>query len=790
MSFILFITVIVLLVLLVTKKPSGSSNDNYAQGYWDGYRALGSKIQTLLQHDTVDKQALQREIDAGFMGGVTSQTNHVATLSPTGEMPQTVTPSYPKTSVVDDPITKEQQSLTNMNILLFVASLLFVAAGAAFVAAAMPDEIKLVGVWLLTAAFYGVGMMLRNTTKLKAAGTAFIGTSLGLIPFAGIALHELANIPTPVAWCITSFVGLLAYFFAALRLQSAVVSYLTLAFVVSLASSSAESLSVPIMWNFVVIIGVSLLANIVAYLQPTWVPKIFSEPIERTGQLVTPLALVASLTLADQLSNLAYEVLFGVATLHYAVVWLQTRQRAYETVVRGLLHITLFIIAIDIFDNEMIPLGLVFLALASLQQVYSLIRFRNNSAGYAFEGSWIYVMQFFQFISPLFWLTADNNAELTAAAFSLVGVSSVALTLRSRRIIAALPGLAMSLALPFVVMRWLIDPVLDWFVVAGWFTIVASIILSLWRVVARRSSSVKTFIIGAFWSYVAFAAAVGCAAETDWWRLIIFMALAGLLWRGSFAMKQVIMSVFGSLAFVVAVVQGWNFFELSQTWLVLGVAWFASLLLYLGHLLLIEYKDEKRAFGVLGVVWATLSFAAIISLFDTDTNLAAALTIVVGAGTLGIEAWRQKNKQLIEAAVYVATFGSQIAAGITWPELNIVFYAHWWALTAALVALWRGQLTTRLIVGMSFITASTGIYALAEGGFYQLLFLAEHIVLLVAGVLLSKQWAIWWGLIASVLAVLYFLRDIAFLAFAFLGLVVIGIVIWRLTKVGHDNSLK
>lgn len=786
MSFVLFITVIVLLVLLVTKKSTGSSDDRYAQGYWDGYRALGDKLQPLLRREHIDKGSLQKEIDVGFVNSESPHAEYAPSEVPAA-MPQSVDQTYPTTIIADDRAIKEQQSLTNMNILLFVASLLFVAAGAAFVAAAMPDEIKLVGVWLLTAAFYGVGMWLRSTTKLKAAGTAFIGTSLGLIPFAGIALHELANMPTPVAWCITSLVGLFAYFFAALRLQSAVVSYLTLAFVVSLASSFAESLSVPIMWNFVLIIGASLLANVVAYIKPTWVPKIFSEPIERTGQLVTPLALAASLALADQLSLRAYEVVFGVATLHYAVVWLQSRQRAYETVVRVLLHITLFIIAIDIFDSETITLGLVFLGLATLQQVYSLIRFRNDKPGQIYEWFWIHIMQFFQFVSPLFWLTADNNSELTTVAFSLLGLSSLAITLRSRRAISAVPGLAISLILPFIVMRELIEPALDWSAVAAWFAIVTSLVLAGWRWMSRRSNSVKAFLVGAFWSYAAMTAAVGCAVETDWGRLIIFMVLAGLLWRGSFAMSQVIMSVFGSLAFVIAVIQAWNFLELSQTWLALGVAWFASLVLYLGYLLLVEYKDEKRALGLLGVMWATLAIAAAVSYIDNDTNLAAALTIVVGAGTLAIEAWRQKNKQLIETAVYIATFGLQLAVGITWPDLNIVFYAHWWALTAALLALWRTQLTTRLIIGMSLITVSTGIYALAEGEFYQLLFLAEHIGLLVVGVLKSKQWAIWWGLIASVLAVLYFLRDIAFLAFAFLGMVVIGIVIWRLTKVGREH---
>ena len=138
----------------------------------------------------------------------------------------------------------------------------------------------------------------------------------------------------------------------------------------------------------------------------------------------------------------------------------------------------------------------------------------------------------------------------------------------------------------------------------------------------------------------------------------------------------------------------------------------------------------------------------------------------------------------MEVAIYAATVGLQRMTAELLPELNMVAYAHWWALVLVLVALWRKQLHTRFIVGLSFITASTGWYALAGEQGYSLLFLVEHLIVGVIGAILRKQWAMWWGIIAVVVAILYFLRNYTALALLFLGFLLILFVIWRLLKVG------
>jgi hypothetical protein len=183
-----------------------------------------------------------------------------------------------------------------------------------------------------------------------------------------------------------------------------------------------------------------------------------------------------------------------------------------------------------------------------------------------------------------------------------------------------------------------------------------------------------------------------------------------------------------------------------------------------------------------------LGFAAFAHFVSGTLPLATGATIVALAATIGGEGWRTGRRGLIESSVYVATFGLQRVVEVVIPEINLVAYAHWWALTIAIVGLTSSTYRrTRFVIAMSFVTLASGIFALSEGGYYQLLFLVEHLALLVAGALRSRSWAIWWGITASTVAILYFLRGYTFLWLGFLGLLMIGIVVWRLLRGGVSH---
>jgi hypothetical protein len=789
-----FVVALVFFILWLTKKGSSSNaapsmQDRYSQGFWDGYRDLGTKIQRYLHHEHPDKGAIQQLINVGFGGS-----------PPPDSLVQHPTFDQVQESLMEQPAVielspeqlqaeKAKESLKNFNILLFMGSLLLVAAGAAFVAAAMPNSVKLFGVWILVLTFYSAGMALHyNSERLRAAAVAFIGTGLALVPFAGVALHQLGEVDPAVAWCVTSLIGLIGYFFAAIRLQSQVVSYLTLAFVISLASSFTESVGVPLVWNFVVIIGIGLVFNMVAIVKPNWVPKLFAKPIEQSGQIVTPVALVASLFLYNRMSLFSYEIVFGVATLHYVVTWLQTRRAEYEAIVRTLAHITALIIAWDVLHGERVAFGLAFLFLAVAQQAYSFmaLEMSGTPARRTTEKVWVSIMQMLELLSIGFWVATINSGQLSSLSFFIIGLSSLVATFYFRSILLAIPGLVVSVILPFIVARQVFEPALDYGYLAGFFTFATALVMASYQLFVRRSTAVRYFMTSSFVVYL-IVAAMTAALLPAWGHVLVLAFLVSLAWLGSYQFRQSTFSIIGNVLFVIAVGRAWDWLQLDMTWFILGVAWITSAVFYTGYWALLQQGDKDRSTGLLWSAWVVLGMGILFTFFASDVGAASALSLVALAGTIAIEGWRLRQMVLIESSVYVATFGLQRFVGVNDPDLNVVFYGHWWALTLAAVAAWRMKFKERLIIGMSFITFTSGIYALNEGGGYQLLFLVEHIGLLIAGALLSRGWAIWWGLIGAALAVLYFLKDIAFLAFAFLGLLVIGIVVWRLMRIKHTS---
>lgn len=965
MAWFWFLVCIVLIVLLATKK-SGSSKEEYGRGYWDGYRALGDKVQVELDKDSVDRNALQAAVNSGYGGSQVS----VMQAQPIDEAPENesafgdgaalagYSDMQPASTYAQDAsiqavvaadvqyMDNEKKSLQNLNTILYMASFLLVAAASAFIAAAMPSGVRLIGLIIIVILFYGAGWILFKTvTRLRPAATAFIGTGLAILPFVGVALHMLGGVPEASSWLIISAVGLVAYIASAILLQSQVVSYLTMAFVLSLASSAVASASLPIVWYFVALIGVSLIANSISILKPTLMPEVFRKPIESTGQFVTPLALMASLVV-DRMSIGAYEIVFGVATAHYLVVWLQQKTMLYESVVRALSFVTLMIVASDVSAGNLSHFGIWWLALAVLQAVYSLVRVRLDSASSrAIENSWLMAANALMLFGMVYWSASDHPAAWSTVSLVVIGLTSAASLIRMRNIAWGYIGLGVSAILPFVVGRWLIEPALSWSVLVGCFVLFGAAALALYRYLAKaRSIATATLFMTATLVYVgltivsgvlsndaivagwalalasltllglsysgryvwaeviAAVLSIGVVAlwlgessiEHQWlltaiilvsagllaagsfahhfrgevsrrnyliiiamaviaglvgnlqrlgdvvaqtsllllvastlvsyglrmatrqksialqtiftfgyfgyiflawiislplssgWHVLVYGLAALLFWLGSYVEKMPPLVLPGNLLFVLATAIAWQWLKFDSEWAVFGIAWITAALFYGAYWLMVERRDVWRQWACLGSFWAVLALAILIQFFNFDDvqRIAAAATLVVAAGTLGIHGYLFERRGLIESSVYVATFGLQRLVGLAIPEADIVFYAYWWALTLGLVAWWRGagHRATRLIVGMSFITASTGLLALSNNGMYQLLFLAEHLALLVVGALLQKRWAIWWGISAAVLAILYFLREYTFLWLGFLGLFLIGIVVWRLMR--------
>ncbi len=973
MSVIWFIVAVIFFVLWLnqkSKQPNGSNgNDSYdyARGYWDGYRALCDDLVERVKTGIIDAPLLHALRDKSYAPDAHTDTSEGASKSlaerVTDEINTTphTAPSMtaavatqPQLTAEELQATAEKRTLRNLNILLYVGSFLIVAATALFVTLTMPAMVKLVGLILVTAAFYLSGLVLHATsTRLKPAALAFVGTGLAMIPFIGFALASLGGLSGANAWFITSLAGLAAYLIAAVRLQSEFIAYVTMAFVLSLALSAVSTLSLSIMWYFIVVIGVSLLCNSARILWPTAIPRTFTAPVEATGAASTPIAIVASLFVTDRMELYMYEVLFGITSAHYLVLWLEKRSFMYETVVRALLHVTLLIVAFDISSfspmhaDTVIAFGFWWLAFALVQAIYSLFRAPHATGMHnQLERVWVGGAMSSMICGLIFW-TNNQAALLTVLSLSATGIVALGALLRWREAHWAYVTLGASIALPFLLGRGVAHPPVSYEVIALYFAALTPLMLIAYDRMASlgRSDAVKqVFLIAALcygilitisgllsyttitigWTTLLSAATLvvisyilrsylleicgalfGVASVVAWvyasplasdWQAIAWMtgatallvsiaalhhirresqrrdslvslavgatgllvfaptpttattqtvagiliaagitglvirflltntltpltmitrvayglfpflgviaawragsgwitlALAvgaGIAWLASSREKLPALFAIGNTLLVTTLIAGWVWLDFdAKYWATHSIVWVASAVFYGLYWLMVDKKDQVRqtiSFLSTVIMLSIGSLAGLYILPYQDLAIASVGTLLALAGVTAIHGYRQQQHGLIELAVYLATFGLQRFVAILIPDISLVFYAHWWALVIGLVATWRPQhRQIRAVIALSFVTLSTGLYALQYASGYTLLFLFEHAVVLVAGAMLRQQWMLWWGVTAVILAVLYFLRDYTFLALLFLGFLIILFVIWRLTKV-------
>lgn len=768
MDLIYIIVICTLVILLTNKKNPG---DDYDRGFRAGWGALAGQI-----HDLMNSHQLSKESINSLL------TDTPATIA------APVTPTeHVQSRTVKKANDKKARSIRNTNVVLYLASFLLVAAGAAFIAASVADIVKLFGVWLLVIGFYGTGLVLHAAIpKLKPAAVAFTGTGLALLPFAGVAIHQYGGISSESSWMVTSFIGVLAYYWAAVRLKSAVVSYLTLAFVISLVSSSVATASLPIIWNFTSIIVVSLIASLVSHIRPTWLPAVFRQPVELTGQVVTPIVLVSSLFVSRDLYIRGYEIVFAVATAHYIVAWLQSRNDIYENAARVIGHVALLIFGWDIVAENSTLFGYWFIGLASAQIVYTLLRRRM---GYEV---WLWAALGLQFFANMFWIGQEQSMTHISYGLTILGISSFIVGYLLRYVPYAIPGLGVTILLPLTIMRGAIEPSLDWGWLVGWYLYAATATLYIFRRwVFKRSEQLRLFTSGAFISYTMMAATLSLMLG-NYGGATAMAVVVALLFAGSYVLNVPEAVFVAALGMVISVFRLGIFLKWESEWLMLNVASIVTIALFAISWIMLAVSDERRRPYVLYSGWAVGAIGILSSLYSGNNSVAlsAALLLVAVSISVVLEGRRSDSVDLQEIGAYLTTFGLQRMTSIWVPELNLVFYAHWWALTIALLAAARKLYVPRLIIATAILTAVTGVFALSEGDSYSLLFLIEHIALVIIGASTSTNWAIWWGITASSLAILYFLRDIAYLAFGFLGLLLIGFVISRLLKSNSSDHSK
>ena len=697
--------------------------------------------------------------------------------------PEPAAPQEPVVAVITavEPVKDENQSV---NVILYVASFLLVAAAVLFIGTNVPDVVKVVSAWIITFGFYAVGLFLHaNIERLKPAAVAFVGTGLALLPFAGLATHLYVFHNAELSWFLTSLIGLGAFLYATLKLRSQVLAYLTLGFVFSLSVSSAEVLQAPLVWSFVVVIVVAALLNFFAYLKPKILSPVFLKPVDQSGQLAVPLAIFGSFIAGSNLELWQHGTILAVAALHYSVAALQpVNRQTYIFVARVLASLSILVFVYDYWDSWQ-AVGYALTAIATLHIFASALLIKIKKL--ANDSAWLWIGMTLQVVAIIFWNNSANKDNLIAASLGLVIITSILVSLYLKRSRYASFGVGALALLQIHLGKNILVPPLENYVLALLFTVESAVMLVVrffWcRTGERLNISASACV---FYGIVAIIFVVG---EPSSWQALVFLSLAFIATAASYVEKEPNFYILTNILLFIAIYAAVELLKLESTMHWLTVAWISGSVFYAARVWfnVAKQKTEENIMMAFGLtVLFSISF---IAMFGDEQVMLAASTLVVASGLLAYEGHRMKQRSLMEAALLVATFALQRMVSYD-THLDGLVYTHWWAITLAFIAIGRYSIKDKstafnwLIGALLVFSVPTGFAALDHPEKYQLLFLFEHIGVLTLGGLLNYRLITLWGAGGVALGVLYWLQDYTYLLVGLAGFGLILFAVWRLLR--------
>ncbi|UYQ76595.1 hypothetical protein OF385_11185 [Glutamicibacter sp. JL.03c] len=212
-------------------------------------------------------------------------------------------------------LTKRERELRNINITLYVAALMIVAAGALFLSFALPPVAKVIAFIILAAAFYAGGLITCAVKPtLRPAGAAFAGTGLALLPLCAIATYNTLDISGPVTWLVFSVIGTLAVGYATVRLKSRVLSWVAVLILVSTGMASAATMQRGILNYMLILVALSILLMLLAVRSQRVQESIFFQAILGTAQLLPIFVVALTGLLIESLGSREFFWIFALLT--------------------------------------------------------------------------------------------------------------------------------------------------------------------------------------------------------------------------------------------------------------------------------------------------------------------------------------------------------------------------------------------------------------------------------------------------------------------------------------------
>lgn len=268
-------------------------------------------------------------------------------------------------------LSARARELRNINVTLYVAALLLVAAGALFLSFALPPVAKLVGLCLVAGGFYTAGLLIyRVKPTLQPAAAAFAGTGLALLPLCAIATYNTLEISATTIWLIFSILGTAAFGYATLKVRSRILAWLAVLILISTAMSSGAVIQQGVFAYLVALLALSVLMQLLIVRSRAVRGSLFFAAMDTSIRLIPLLVFFATLVMIYELGPRKLFWTFLLLSAHYLLTTvLQSRFRALNFAAARLLGMLGVVAGMAYLEFKLEPVLIVVIVLLVFQAV-------------------------------------------------------------------------------------------------------------------------------------------------------------------------------------------------------------------------------------------------------------------------------------------------------------------------------------------------------------------------------------------------------------------------------------
>ena len=709
-----------------------------------------------------------------------------ASLSPSGHSTLSQIKASPVSGLHSD-VSSVMRSLDNINMLLYLGAFLIVVSAGIFVGynfTTLTGTFKTVFLAIFAAVFYvaGLGLFLR-TKKLRPAGITFTGIGLVMLPLVGLAAYNFTGLHShgPATWLVTSLVTLVAYIATLIVTRQTYIAYLMAFTTLSMFESCVSVFNLPVYWFGWAMATVSIVLLTLSRTRLFWEDT--AAALLLSANIFLPVAIMLSLFNAE-LGLTQLGVTLALAGAFYAAMANRFAQRSVSELYWSLSLLSLpAALGVGLWDTlsrsqiALLLLGIC-IAYVALEQLYAQ----------KLPARWHELLGLITGMLPLAGITVVYDRPTYVLAILLAAVIiNVRLALRMSQSALALIAILSLLAVPYIYARVYMDPALPWSMVATLLLVIAPVLY--WWSMQVRQWPQNGREIGVFGYVSALGLALIAGAISSPTALMVTAYIVTLAAYGLSALERRPRYLYAAAAsFYLALTQPAAIGNFSTNITALLLLASGAAIYALG--LAAPSLKRSQVLRYAGIVGPFLGAST--SSFYESSQLQPVAALAVGGGLLFVEARRQGNQLLVEVAGGIFIVSLNWYCSVLQITQTQIYTLPWAAYVAYLAYRRRGRghqaYDGFTAAALGILTLPLATQALAEGGqLYGLVLVAEAILLIFAGMVLSYRLVTIWGAVTLVAEVLYQMREFfyalpKYLISAGLGVALLAVAIVMLLR--------